>query len=349
MRNFVLVAMLTVAVFITSCSKKEETESATPVQESKESGKPLPVLGVSKATWQKIGRATGAAPRTIVVRMRIVGTSILDTKRDNDPFHLLLPEVTGHEAFILADEKYGMTSGSSSRPLKRESTATQNYDVMLLDDDDLSITPGPNEPLRYTLAGGSCPQVPTDLQSLRWAPSMSDALGKNVHVNPKFLRASPESAGLAARMKIDMGDLFSTPTYYEVWQFKTAANGTTGHKQMLTAAVVHEYSVDLPAGTDVLTINTTKFAAGSTGTTLLTLEPDSSGEIEFTIGSIVPKERLPGTGTASDEDMHYMELYKAVVDTAGSAVSSAIHPFKVVGERCVPPTTTLVNCGPGRP
>jgi hypothetical protein len=335
---FVAIAAL---LWITASCKREESEAVQPSAQLPGKAKELPLYAVSPADIanRRQERKTGA--RTM---------SILDTKKDDVPFFLFVPEVTDHEPFLLADARYNMTSGSpSTRPVLEEPSAAPKFDVMKLDDDDLSINPPGNENLSYTIGGtGSCPLLLKELQSLRWAPSMSDVLGKPVSINPEFLKPDPLSSGLAARMRIENGYLASTPTYYHLWQFKENQAQTSGHVQMLTARIAHEFTVDLPAGTTVLTILSKNFAAGSSPTTLVTLEPYLD-KVEFFIGTTVQSERLPGTGTASDEDKHYHELYNTVVDATGAAVTSNVHPFKVVGAQCVPPTTTLVNCGPDRP
>jgi hypothetical protein len=350
MRTKAFVAAVALLWITGSCTREEPAR----VQPARVAGqKPeLRLYAVSAADIAKRTKLRTTGSSTIVVRMNIVGMSILNTKKDNDPFYLLVPEVGGpdpHEPFLLADARYKMTSASTARPVLKEPTGAPKFDVMILDDDDLTISPSANETLSYTIGGsGSCPLLTRDLQSLRWAPSMSEVLGKTVSINPDFLKANPLSTGLAARMRIDKGYLASTPTYYYLWQFKETATQTAGHVQMLTSTVVHEYTVDLPAGTSVLSIASQNFAAGSSPTTLITLEP-YNGKVEFYIGTTMKSERIPGSGTASDEDIHYKEFYKTVLDSSGAAVSSNIHPFQVAGAQCIPPTTTLVNCGPGRP
>ena len=336
MRTKAVIAIAALLWITTSCQKEKEKE--------------LPLFVVSPADIANRVKVRAAGARTIVVRMHIVGMSILDTKKDNDPFFLLVPEVTDHEPFLLADARYKMTSGSpSTRPVSKEPSTAPKFDVMLLKKDDLTISPPPNEALSYTIGGtGSCPRLTRELQSLRWAPSMSDVLGKTVHINPECLKPDPVSSGLAARMRIEKGYLASAPTSEYIWQFKETQAQTTGHLQMLTTEIIHEYTVDLPAGTSVVTISSKNFAPRSSPTTLVTLEPVDD-QVEFFIGTTVRTERLPGTGTASDEDMHYVGFYKTILDASGAAVTSNVHPFRVIGGKCVQTTTTLVNCGPGRP
>ncbi len=293
-------------------------------------------------------KAVASGFTRVNVKMQIIGMSLLNTKRDNDPVTLVIPNVTRHEPFLYAHDNYRMalSSGSTRILYSEKDHFSEPYKVLLLAGEELVLGTPPNESsLTYTLGGAECPATFDDLASLRWAPSLSDVLNKPVSIDAKYLKPTAPGA-VAATMEITKGALSSEPADPYIWQFKDTSSAITGHRQMLTGIVNYDFTVDLPVN-EPLTVKSRAFGSGS-AVDLVTLMPQN-GAIEFTVG-VTPKDtRLPGMGTPTLVDLHFPLIY-AFLDpgTLGSGALPITKPFKT-GAYCLPPSQPLVNCGPDRP